>query len=110
MDDRFAFGDLATLSVNRDEHRLVERSDEKRRQVFLGSPARVAGLALLEAGVQRRLAVSCSRGHAPSRRCAPAPRAAAGVDRRLAAAEFCSYIRAVRDCQYSNTISRKNDI
>jgi hypothetical protein len=38
MDDRFALGDLARLSVNRDEHRLVERSDEKRRQIFSGRP------------------------------------------------------------------------
>jgi hypothetical protein len=53
MYDRFALGDLATLSVNRDKHGLAERRDQKRRQVLLGPTARVAALPLLEAGVQR---------------------------------------------------------
>jgi hypothetical protein len=57
-DDRLALGDLAALSVNRDENGLVQRSDKQRRQVFLGPTARVAGLALLKAGVQWRLAVA----------------------------------------------------
>jgi len=56
-DDHLALGDLASLSVDRDEHRLVERRKQKRRQGFLGPTAGIAGLALLEAGVQRRLAV-----------------------------------------------------
>jgi hypothetical protein len=110
MDDRFAPGDLPTLFVNRDEHRLVECGDQQRRQVFLGSTAQVAGFVLLEADAQRRLAIvrrvfALRLGHL-----APVPRAAVGVDHRLAEAEFCSYIRAAACCQYSNTISRKNHV
>ena len=56
-DHRLALGDLSALSVNRDEYGLVERRDQERRKVFLGPTARVAGLAFLEAGVHRRLAV-----------------------------------------------------
>src|SRR5271169_6795486 len=56
-DDHLALGDLAPLSVDGDEHRLVERREQKCGQGFLGPTAGVAGLALLEAGVQRRLAV-----------------------------------------------------
>ena len=54
-DDRLALGDLAPLSVNRGVGRLVQRGDQQRRQVLA---ARVAGLAPLEAGVARRLAVT----------------------------------------------------
>jgi hypothetical protein len=40
----------------------------------------------------------------PLRRPPPATRAAAGIDRRLAEAEFRPYIRAGRDYQYRNTV------
>jgi hypothetical protein len=40
----------------------------------------------------------------------PAPRAAAGADRRLAEAEFRPYIRAGFDCQYSNAIICNNHV
>jgi hypothetical protein len=70
-DDRLSLGDPSPPSVRRDVSRL---GDQKRRQVFLGSTARVAGLALLEAGVRRRLALvgrafALRLGHASS--CAP---------------------------------------
>jgi hypothetical protein len=55
--DHLALGDLAPLSVDGDEHRLVERREQKCGQGFLGPTAGVAGLALLAAGVQWRLAV-----------------------------------------------------
>ena len=43
-----------------DRHRLVQRIVQQHRQVFRTGrpPARVAGLALLEAGMPRRLAVT----------------------------------------------------
>ena len=56
-DDRLAFGDPAALAAPGDDDRLVERRDEERRQIFPRA-ARIAGLALLEPGVQRRPAAA----------------------------------------------------
>jgi len=53
-----ALGDLAALSIDGHDHRLVERLDQQRRQVFRARSARVAGLALLESAVHRRLAAA----------------------------------------------------
>ena len=54
--------------------RLVQRRGQKRRQVFREPTAGVARLALLEAGVQRRLAlvrrvIALRLGHVPSSTC-----------------------------------------
>jgi hypothetical protein len=56
-DHRLALGNLSAPSIRGDVDRLVQRGDQQRRQVFLGPTAGGAGLALLEAGVQRRPAV-----------------------------------------------------
>src|SRR5208282_2889526 len=60
LDHRLALGDLASPAVLGDRHRLVQRVVQQGRQVLRTRrpPARVAGLALLEAGVARRLAVT----------------------------------------------------
>jgi hypothetical protein len=42
MDDRLALGDLATFSVDRWRHRLVEGRDQQRRQVFRTRCTRLA--------------------------------------------------------------------
>jgi hypothetical protein len=48
----------ALLAVDRRRHPLVERLDQQCGQIFRARSARVAGLALLEAGVHRRLAAA----------------------------------------------------
>ena len=53
-DDRLALGDLAAPSVDRHDDRLVQRIGQQRRQALGAAAAGVAGLPLLEAGVQRR--------------------------------------------------------
>ena len=83
-DDRLALGDLSALSVRRDVSRL---GDPKRRQVLLGPTAWVAGLALLDAGVKRPLAIAgrafaLRLGHVSS--CAPwAPMPCMAIGARL---------------------------
>jgi hypothetical protein len=99
MDDRFALGDLSTLSVNRDEHRLGAAT--RSAAGFSWAARAGAGLALF--GLRWSFAYSLF----VSDMC---PRAAAGVDRRLAEAQFCSYIGGVPDCQYSNTVSCKDHV
>jgi hypothetical protein len=51
-DDRLALGDLPAFAVLGEGHRRVQRRGQQCGQVFRGPTARVAGLALLEAGVQ----------------------------------------------------------
>ena len=50
MDDRLALGDLATLSVDRDEDLLVQRIGQQRMQLLLAAAAGVAGLPLFGNG------------------------------------------------------------
>jgi len=59
-DDRLALGDLPRVSVAADDHRLVQRGGEQRRQVFRARAraARIARLTLLEPRVQRRPATA----------------------------------------------------
>jgi hypothetical protein len=57
-DDRVALGDAAALAAGGDHDRLVERGDEQRRQISAARAVWIAGLALLEPGVQRRLAAA----------------------------------------------------
>ena len=56
-DQRLALGDLPAFAVLGDGHLLVECGGQQRRQIFRGPAARVAGLALLKAGVLGRLAI-----------------------------------------------------
>jgi hypothetical protein len=56
MDNRLAFGDLATFSVDRDEDLLAQRIGRQRMQLLFAMAAGVAGLPLSETGVQRRAA------------------------------------------------------
>jgi hypothetical protein len=54
MNDRLGLGDLAPLSVDRDEDRLAQRIASTACSFFLAAVAGVAGLPLSETGVQRR--------------------------------------------------------
>jgi hypothetical protein len=56
-DDRLTLGDLPAFPVLGDGHRFVQRRGQQCRQAFRWPTARVAGPALLEAGVNRRHAV-----------------------------------------------------
>jgi len=55
-DDRLALGDRASMAVDRDIDRLVQRRDQQRHEVLAARAAPVAGLALLERPTPRRLA------------------------------------------------------
>ncbi len=70
-DHRLALGDPPAPAVVGDDRRLVERGDQQCLEVFRAGAARIAGLALLEPAVQRRLAVAdlviaLRLGHLPS--------------------------------------------
>ena len=60
-DDRLALGDRAAASVDRHDDRLVQRIGQQRLQALGAAAAGVAGLPLLEAGVQQRPASSGSQ-------------------------------------------------
>jgi hypothetical protein len=82
--------DLAAFPVLGDGHRFVQRRSAAR--FFCGPTARVAGLVVHEAGVQRRLAVF---------------RVFALGLGLLALSELAPYISVGRNCQYSNLSARR---
>jgi hypothetical protein len=61
--DRLVLGDRAVPPVDRHDDRLVQRIGQQRRQGLGAAAAGVAGLPLLEAGVQRRPASPGSPHH-----------------------------------------------